>query len=177
MRTVINNKPVALVVMDAFGKYTHFADASRLRTWIETGKVMPVPAAALSYKAKPRKWRQPAPAPERKPHRTIVAAGPAGIAPPGIHGKPHGVNAFRRAYFPARISAYSFCRYRGSYCWLGHFADKNASAFPALYTDVPRCAPPGIVPRAPATAPAFALSAHGRRRLSSRYSPDEKRGT
>ncbi len=52
MRTVINNKPVALVVMDAFGKYTHFADASRLRTWIETGKVMPVPAAALSYKAK-----------------------------------------------------------------------------------------------------------------------------
>ncbi len=36
--------------MDVFGKYTHFADASRLRTWIETGKVMPVPAAALSYK-------------------------------------------------------------------------------------------------------------------------------
>lgn len=54
MRTVINNKPVALVVMDAFGKYTHFADASRLRTWIETGKVMPVPAAALSYKSKSR---------------------------------------------------------------------------------------------------------------------------
>lgn len=50
MRTVINNKPVALVVMDAFGKYTHFADASRLRTWIETGKAQPVPAAALSYK-------------------------------------------------------------------------------------------------------------------------------
>ncbi|MEE6801379.1 D-alanyl-D-alanine endopeptidase, partial [Escherichia coli O8:H10] len=50
MRTMINNKPVALVVMDAFGKYTHFADASRLRTWIETGKVQPVPASALSYK-------------------------------------------------------------------------------------------------------------------------------
>src|SRR5690606_40125266 len=43
MRTVFNGKPVALVVMDAFGKYTHFADASRLRTWIETGKVQPVP--------------------------------------------------------------------------------------------------------------------------------------
>lgn len=41
MRTVFNGKPVALVVMDAFGKYTHFADASRLRTWIETGKVQP----------------------------------------------------------------------------------------------------------------------------------------
>ncbi|UXY12557.1 D-alanyl-D-alanine endopeptidase [Kosakonia sp. ML.JS2a] len=50
MRTVINNKSVALVVMDAFGKFTHFADASRLRTWIETGKAQPVPASALSYK-------------------------------------------------------------------------------------------------------------------------------
>ncbi|EFP99446.1 penicillin-binding protein 7 [Escherichia coli DEC6E] len=67
MRTVINNKPVALVVMDAFGKYTHFADASRLRTWIETGKVMPVPAAALSYKnKKPPKWRR-----RGRRHRTI----------------------------------------------------------------------------------------------------------
>ncbi len=29
---------------------SHFADASRLRTWIETGKAQPVPASALSYK-------------------------------------------------------------------------------------------------------------------------------
>ncbi|KQN56933.1 MULTISPECIES: D-alanyl-D-alanine endopeptidase [unclassified Erwinia] len=50
MRTVINQRPVALVVLDAFGKYTHFADANRLRKWIETGKVSAVPAAALSYK-------------------------------------------------------------------------------------------------------------------------------
>lgn len=50
MRTVMNNRPVAMVVMDAFGKYTHFADASRLRTWIETGKVMAVPPDALNYK-------------------------------------------------------------------------------------------------------------------------------
>lgn len=50
MRTVINQQPVALVVLDAFGKYTHFADANRLRKWIETGKVSEVPAAALSYK-------------------------------------------------------------------------------------------------------------------------------
>ncbi|UVO09920.1 D-alanyl-D-alanine endopeptidase [Pectobacterium polonicum] len=50
MRTVINQRPVALVVLDAFGKYTHFADANRLRKWIETGKVSEVPAAALSYK-------------------------------------------------------------------------------------------------------------------------------
>lgn len=50
MNTIINNRPVMLVVMDAFGKQTHFADASRLRNWMETGKVIPVPAAALSYK-------------------------------------------------------------------------------------------------------------------------------
>ncbi|MBK0001736.1 D-alanyl-D-alanine endopeptidase [Erwinia sp. S43] len=50
MRTVINKRPVSLVVLDAFGKYTHFADANRLRSWIETGKISPVPAAALSYK-------------------------------------------------------------------------------------------------------------------------------
>ncbi|CAK9884517.1 MAG: D-alanyl-D-alanine endopeptidase [Candidatus Erwinia impunctatus] len=55
MRTVINQHPVALVVMDAFGKYTHFADARRLRSWIETGKVSAVPAEALEYKASKRK--------------------------------------------------------------------------------------------------------------------------
>ncbi|MBJ3815417.1 D-alanyl-D-alanine endopeptidase [Shimwellia pseudoproteus] len=50
MRTTINNRPVSLVVMDAFGKYTHFADASRLRTWLETGKASKVPMEALQYK-------------------------------------------------------------------------------------------------------------------------------
>lgn len=50
MRTQINGDPVALVVMDAFGKYTHFADATRIRDWLETGKAAPVPAAALAYK-------------------------------------------------------------------------------------------------------------------------------
>ncbi|MCU5772897.1 D-alanyl-D-alanine endopeptidase [Erwiniaceae bacterium BAC15a-03b] len=50
MRTIIKQRPVALVVLDAFGKYTHFADANRLRAWMETGKAAPVPAAALSYK-------------------------------------------------------------------------------------------------------------------------------
>jgi len=50
MRTTINQRPVALVVLDAFGKYTHFADATRLRGWMENGKSAPVPASALSYK-------------------------------------------------------------------------------------------------------------------------------
>ena len=50
MRTVINHRPVGLVVLDAFGKYTHFADANRIRSWLETGKASPVPPAAMSYK-------------------------------------------------------------------------------------------------------------------------------
>ena len=40
-----------LVILDAFGKYTHFADASRIRQWVETGKSSTVPAVALQYKA------------------------------------------------------------------------------------------------------------------------------
>ena len=50
MLTSINHRPVAFVVLGAFGKYTHMADANRLKRWMETGKVTPVPAAALSYK-------------------------------------------------------------------------------------------------------------------------------
>ncbi|MEX6500567.1 D-alanyl-D-alanine endopeptidase [Pseudomonas zhanjiangensis] len=50
MRTVMNKRPVAFVVLDAFGKYTHMADANRLKKWLETGKVSPVPAAAISYR-------------------------------------------------------------------------------------------------------------------------------
>jgi D-alanyl-D-alanine endopeptidase (penicillin-binding protein 7) len=50
MQTQIADKPVALVVLDAYGKFTHVADASRLKTWLETGKVTPVAPAALAYK-------------------------------------------------------------------------------------------------------------------------------
>lgn len=50
MLTSMNHRSVAFVVLGAFGKYTHMADANRLKRWMETGKVTPVPAAALSYK-------------------------------------------------------------------------------------------------------------------------------
>lgn len=49
--TSMGNRPVALVILDAFGKYTHFADASRIRQWLETGKSSTVPDVALRYKA------------------------------------------------------------------------------------------------------------------------------
>jgi len=60
MRATINGKPVTLVVMDAFGKYTAFADANRLRTWMETGKTVPVPQIAKTYrKTKDQQRTQP----------------------------------------------------------------------------------------------------------------------
>jgi D-alanyl-D-alanine endopeptidase (penicillin-binding protein 7) len=47
----MGNRPVSLVILDAFGKFTHFADASRIRSWVETGKGGSVPDVALRYKA------------------------------------------------------------------------------------------------------------------------------
>jgi len=58
MRTVMNRRDVAFVVLDAFGKYTHMADANRLKKWLETGKVTPVAPAALAYKAQKQAERQ-----------------------------------------------------------------------------------------------------------------------
>lgn len=50
--TSMGNRPVALVILDAFGKYTHFADASRIRKWVETGTSGgSAPKVALRYKA------------------------------------------------------------------------------------------------------------------------------
>lgn len=50
MRTEMAKRKVAFVVLDAKGKYTHMADANRLRNWLETGKVTPIPADAKQYK-------------------------------------------------------------------------------------------------------------------------------
>ncbi len=48
--TTMANRPVSVVILDAFGEYTHFADASRLRKWMETGQSGPAPEVALQYK-------------------------------------------------------------------------------------------------------------------------------
>lgn len=52
--TRMDNRPVAMVILDAFGKYTHFADATRMRQWLETGNAKPAPAVAMQYKAERR---------------------------------------------------------------------------------------------------------------------------
>ncbi len=58
MRTTMNKRQVAFVVLDAFGKYTHMADANRLKKWLETGRVTPVAPAALAYKQQRLTQRQ-----------------------------------------------------------------------------------------------------------------------
>ena len=58
--TRMGGRPVAMVILDAFGKYTHFADASRLRKWVETGKSSAPPAVAMDYKAQKKQLRQAA---------------------------------------------------------------------------------------------------------------------
>jgi D-alanyl-D-alanine endopeptidase (penicillin-binding protein 7) len=58
MNTVMNNRQVAFVVLDAFGKYTHMADATRLKRWLETGKITAVAPAAISYRQQKLAQRQ-----------------------------------------------------------------------------------------------------------------------
>lgn len=58
MLTKMAKREVAFVVLDAFGKLTHLADAGRLKKWLETGKVSPVPQEALDYKQQKQTERQ-----------------------------------------------------------------------------------------------------------------------
>ncbi|EVT87196.1 D-alanyl-D-alanine endopeptidase [Pseudomonas aeruginosa VRFPA09] len=71
MRTTINRNPVNLVVLDAFGKYTHFADATRLRRWLETGQVTAIPAAAKAYRLQ-RDRERGLGQPVAQPGRTLI---------------------------------------------------------------------------------------------------------
>ncbi|WP_375739995.1 D-alanyl-D-alanine endopeptidase [Pseudomonas boanensis] len=50
MLTRMDQRQMALVLLDAYGRYTHMADATRMRRWMETGKSGAAPAAAVSYR-------------------------------------------------------------------------------------------------------------------------------
>lgn len=50
MLTMLERRPVAMVLLGTFGKRTHIGDATRVRRWLETGRSTPIPAAARSYK-------------------------------------------------------------------------------------------------------------------------------
>jgi serine-type D-Ala-D-Ala endopeptidase (penicillin-binding protein 7) len=52
MHTRINEQPVVMVFLDAVGRYTRFADAGRLRTYLELGNDKLVKAEKLPPRAK-----------------------------------------------------------------------------------------------------------------------------
>lgn len=45
----IEDRPVALVLLDSFGKLSPMGDANRVKRWLQTGEGGPVPAAARDY--------------------------------------------------------------------------------------------------------------------------------
>jgi D-alanyl-D-alanine endopeptidase (penicillin-binding protein 7) len=47
MKTVVNDRPVVIVLMNSFGKYTRVADAARIRRWIETGHPQAITRSAM----------------------------------------------------------------------------------------------------------------------------------
>lgn len=49
MLAKIQDREVAMVLLDSFGKRSHVGDAARIRQWIETGRSKKVPAAAKAY--------------------------------------------------------------------------------------------------------------------------------
>ena len=49
MLTVLNERPLVVVLLDSFGKRSHFGDASRIRQWLATGSGSRVHPAAKAY--------------------------------------------------------------------------------------------------------------------------------
>jgi serine-type D-Ala-D-Ala endopeptidase (penicillin-binding protein 7) len=45
MQAIIGSKPVVIVLMDSWGRYTRAGDANRIKKWLESGKIAVVPAA------------------------------------------------------------------------------------------------------------------------------------
>jgi len=50
MLTVVQGRPVAMVLLNSLGKYSHVGDATRVRRWLETGKSSPIPPLARRHK-------------------------------------------------------------------------------------------------------------------------------
>ena len=55
MLAQIASRPVVIVLLDSVGKYTRLADATRVKTWLETGKSTTVARAALMAASKAKK--------------------------------------------------------------------------------------------------------------------------
>ncbi len=49
LQTVVEGRPVIMVLLDSFGKLSHIGDAGRVKRWLTTGSGGNVAAAALTY--------------------------------------------------------------------------------------------------------------------------------
>jgi serine-type D-Ala-D-Ala endopeptidase (penicillin-binding protein 7) len=47
MQAIIASRPVVIVLMDSWGKFTRIGDANRIKKWIESGKFAALPAAKV----------------------------------------------------------------------------------------------------------------------------------
>jgi len=52
MMATISSRPVVIVLLDSFGRYTRIADAVKVKYWLETGETMPVRTAKAAKHAK-----------------------------------------------------------------------------------------------------------------------------
>jgi D-alanyl-D-alanine endopeptidase (penicillin-binding protein 7) len=52
MKTIIEDRPVIMVLMNSFGKYTRVADARRVRKWLEAGERLAYSGAVQAARAK-----------------------------------------------------------------------------------------------------------------------------
>jgi serine-type D-Ala-D-Ala endopeptidase (penicillin-binding protein 7) len=52
MKTIIDDRPVIMVLMNSFGKYTRVADARRVRKWLEAGERLAYAGAVQTARAK-----------------------------------------------------------------------------------------------------------------------------
>jgi serine-type D-Ala-D-Ala endopeptidase (penicillin-binding protein 7) len=48
MQATINSKPVVIVLLDSWGRYTRMGDANRIKKWLESGKVALAPAVVAA---------------------------------------------------------------------------------------------------------------------------------
>ena len=56
----IASRPMVIVLLDSFGKYSRLGDAQRVKHWLETGESLPVKSASPKAHAKPVKGSFPA---------------------------------------------------------------------------------------------------------------------
>jgi D-alanyl-D-alanine endopeptidase (penicillin-binding protein 7) len=59
MLATIASRPMVIVLLDSYGKYSRLGDAQRVKHWLETGEALAVPASSRSSAARPARAAKP----------------------------------------------------------------------------------------------------------------------